>query len=139
MSDTITIEGRFCGPPGMGNGGYVCGKLAAYVDGPAEVTLRRPTPLDRPLAVVREAGLARIMDGDAVLAEARPASAEPMVVKPAAHAEAATDAAVQAISEHPHPLTLSIVCGAARRVWPRVAKGQDASRSGIIGGAPVPK
>src|SRR3546814_6879537 len=74
MSDTITIEGRFCGPPGMGNGGYVCGKLAAYVDGPAEVTLRRPTPLDRPLAVVREAGLARLMDGDAVLAEARPAS-----------------------------------------------------------------
>ena len=51
MTNALTIPSRFCGPPGIGNGGYVCGRIAAYVDGPATVTLRRPPPLDTPMAV----------------------------------------------------------------------------------------
>ena len=58
MRNQITIAKRFCGPPRSGNGGYVCGSLAAFVEGTAEVTLRRPPPLDRPLFVEREDGLA---------------------------------------------------------------------------------
>ena len=27
----LTIEDRFCGPPGTGNGGYVAGRLAAFL------------------------------------------------------------------------------------------------------------
>jgi hypothetical protein len=34
MPVLLTIDGRFCGPPGMGNGGYVCGRLAAFVPSP---------------------------------------------------------------------------------------------------------
>src|ERR1700721_3141208 len=47
----LTIPSRFCGPPGSGNGGYVCGRIAAYLDGQVTVTLRRPPPLATPTAV----------------------------------------------------------------------------------------
>ena len=40
---------RYRGPLQSANGGYAAGRLAAFVDGPAEVTLRLPPPLDRPL------------------------------------------------------------------------------------------
>ncbi|MCH7699594.1 MAG: hypothetical protein IH865_11710 [Chloroflexi bacterium] len=71
--DQITIPKRFCGPPESGNGGYVCGLLAGYVSGGSEVTLRMPPPLERPLDVVREGDGVLLMDGDKVVAEARPA------------------------------------------------------------------
>ena len=41
-----------------------------------EVTLRRPPPLDRPLGVERTEGHVRLLDGAAVVAEARPAGVE---------------------------------------------------------------
>lgn len=44
----LVVAARFCGPTGSGNGGYVAGRLGAFVDtdGPVEVTLREPPPLD---------------------------------------------------------------------------------------------
>ena len=66
------IDRRYRGPLQSGNGGYTAGRLAAFVDGPAEVTLRLPPPLDRPLAVAREDGHVRLLDGEALVAEARP-------------------------------------------------------------------
>src|ERR1700733_6390007 len=66
----LTIAPRFCGPPGSGNGGYVCGRIAAYLDGPAQITLRRPPPLATPLAVDRGgAGSVRVLDGRTEVAE----------------------------------------------------------------------
>ena len=38
---TLSIDRRFCGPPGSGNGGYTAGRLAALIGDPAEITLRR--------------------------------------------------------------------------------------------------
>jgi hypothetical protein len=59
------------------NGGYACGRLAAFVDADAvEVTLRLPPPLDRPLRVERVDGHVSLLDDDAVVAEARPAPVE---------------------------------------------------------------
>lgn len=77
MSDTLVIASRFCGPPGSGNGGYVSGLLAGFFSeahGPVEVTLQRPPPLERPLCVERATGedSLRLLDADAVVAEARP-------------------------------------------------------------------
>ncbi|MCJ7557943.1 MAG: hypothetical protein MUP90_13645 [Gammaproteobacteria bacterium] len=71
MSEIITVNQRFCGPPDSGNGGYVCGLLGGRYEGAAEVTLRSPPPLDRPMAVLGdlESGL-RMMDGEQVVAEA---------------------------------------------------------------------
>jgi hypothetical protein len=54
--ESLVIAPRFCGPPGSGNGGYVCGRIAAYADGPVEVTLRRPPPLAVPMSVERDGG-----------------------------------------------------------------------------------
>ena len=51
MTTAVIIDRRFCGPPDSGNGGYVCGLTAGFLDGEAEVTLRRPPPLDTPLDV----------------------------------------------------------------------------------------
>ena len=45
----LTVPSRFCGPSTSGNGGYTCGRIAGYLDGPVTVTLRRPVPLDAPL------------------------------------------------------------------------------------------
>lgn len=70
----LVIGKRFCGPPESGNGGYTCGLLAAGLQSPVEVTLRRPPPLDRQLAVLRSPDGLALMDGDATVAEARRAA-----------------------------------------------------------------
>ena len=71
MSDSLVIPARFCGPPGSGNGGYVCGRIAAFLDGPVTVTLRRPPPLAMPMTVDRDvAGSIRVLAGSMLIAEA---------------------------------------------------------------------
>ena len=71
----ITFPRHFRGPLTSANGGYASGRLAAFVDADeVEVTLRLPPPLDRPLAVVSDGDGVRLLDGDALVAEARPAS-----------------------------------------------------------------
>ena len=51
----LTIDRRYRGPLTSANGGYACGRLAAYVDAhEVEVTLRLPPPL----AIAR-----RLIDG----------------------------------------------------------------------------
>ena len=42
---SVVIEERFRGPPRSANGGYICGLLAAHIDGDAEITLLAPPPL----------------------------------------------------------------------------------------------
>jgi hypothetical protein len=49
---SVVIEKRFCGPPKSANGGYICGLLAAHIDGHAEITLLAPPPLDQRLDIV---------------------------------------------------------------------------------------
>lgn len=74
MSPSIVVPGRFNGPLESGNGGYSCGAIAAFVGGAAEVSLRRPVPLDTPLAVSREDdGRVLAFDSKELVAEARPA------------------------------------------------------------------
>lgn len=73
----ITLPRHYRGPLASANGGYACGRLAAFVDAQeVEVTLRLPPPLDRPLGVERDADGVRLMDGDALVAQARPAPVE---------------------------------------------------------------
>jgi hypothetical protein len=90
----ITLPRRFRGPLTSANGGYAGGRLAAHVDAvEVEVTLRLPPPLDRPLAVHWEGPTAMLLDGQALVAEARPASAEVDPPPPVSHAEAEEAAA----------------------------------------------
>jgi hypothetical protein len=86
--NTFTIERRYRGPLHSANGGYTAGRLAAFVDGPAEVTLRLPPPLERPLRVTEEDGRVLLLDGEALVAEARPSSPDLDVPAAVTYAEA---------------------------------------------------
>jgi hypothetical protein len=68
----ILIHRRFCGPPASGNGGYSCGRIAAFIGPAAEITLRAPPPLDTPLTVQRGASV-RLLDGELLVGEGRAA------------------------------------------------------------------
>jgi hypothetical protein len=71
--DTILIESRFHGPPESGNGGYVCGRLAQFIDGPAAIVrLHVPPPLDTELQVRRSEAGVELLDNNVLIAEARP-------------------------------------------------------------------
>jgi len=79
----IVLSRHYRGPLASANGGYACGRLAAFVEADEiEVTLRLPPPLDRPLTVERDDGRALLLDGDALVAEARPAPVEVAVSAP---------------------------------------------------------
>ncbi len=91
----LTIPSRFCGPPGSGNGGYVCGRIAAYLDGPVTVTLRQPPPLATSMAVERDSDSSvRIRHGRTLIAEASSSPASPAleIPGPVSMAEARTAA-----------------------------------------------
>ena len=80
---TLVIPSRFCGPPDSGNGGYVCGRIAMYVNAPVTVTLRRPPPLATPMAVERGGdGPVRIYHGSTLIAEATAAPDPPALAAP---------------------------------------------------------
>jgi hypothetical protein len=74
----LVIDRHFRGPTGSANGGYTCGVLASLLHGPAEVTLRLPPPLERPLRVEWENERRRIelRDGGDLVAEANAADVE---------------------------------------------------------------
>jgi hypothetical protein len=115
ITGPITIAARFCGPPGIANGGYVAGLLAERLGSSAEVTLRRPLPLDRPLTVVERhdtAGL-RVVDGGETLAEADVAvvSIEP---HPSVSFEEAVEARGRGGDLRRHQFAGCFVCGPGR-------------------------
>jgi len=84
-ADSLVIASRFCGPPGSGNGGYVCGCIAGYAGGPVTVTLRRPPPLATPMAVERDGkGSVRIHHDGTLIAEATSSPGGPALEIPGA-------------------------------------------------------
>ena len=71
---SVVVERRYNGPPASANGGYACGVVARHVDGPAQVSLRRPVPLDSPLELERnDDGHVTLHDGELLIAEGDPA------------------------------------------------------------------
>jgi hypothetical protein len=62
--------------------------FAGFVEGPAEVSLKSPVPLDTPLDVARADGGVRVLDGETIVAEAVPAALDLDVPSPVSPAEA---------------------------------------------------
>ncbi len=114
VTHKVTIGSRFNGPSGSGNGGYTCGVLANFIDGPAEVSLRSPPPLDRELTVERNGDRAALYDGETLVAEAEPAALdeEAPTLVPLEIAEHA--AAASRFLEESHPFPNCFVCGPRR-------------------------
>jgi hypothetical protein len=129
----LTIPPRFCGPPGSGNGGYVCGRVAAYLDGPVTVTLRQPPPLDIPMAVERDGDTSvRVHHGRTLIAEAAsgPGNPAPEIPGPVSLAEARTAAGRARYYTDP-VFPACFVCGMDRepgdglRIFPGLLAGRQ--------------
>lgn len=107
----VTFPRHYRGPLTSANGGYACGRLASFVDADeVEVTLRLPPPLDRPLAVERDGDVVRLLDGEAVVAEARPAPVEVDVPAPVS-LEAAEESREKHVREWSTEFNECFVCG----------------------------
>ena len=91
--DVVTIGRRFRGPLDSANGGYAAGLLGSRLDGAAEVTLRLPPPLERPLTVRRGGERLLLEDEGVLVAEAVSAELEVDVPTPPSATEAASAAA----------------------------------------------
>jgi hypothetical protein len=117
----IVIARRFRGPADSGNGGFTCGLVAAAAGEPAEVTLRLPPPLERPLRL--EDG--KLLDGDMVVAEVRPATVNVAPPEPVSFEEAVRAARPDLHSPFPE----CFVCGRARddglRIFAAPVRGRD--------------
>ena len=129
----LVIPPRFRGPSGSGNGGYVCGRVAAYADGPVAVTLRRPPPLATPMAVEPgDDGSLRIRHGGTLVAEATspPGLLAVEVPDPVSLADARRSAGRARYFENP-VFPECFVCGTSRlpgdglRIFPGPVPGRD--------------
>ncbi len=125
------IPARFNGPPGSANGGVACGRCAALVDGPAQVSLMAPPPLDAPFETRPTDGGHGVWAGDVQVAQARPAD-EPHLTLPA---RPSVEDARAASANHTHTglaFPTCFVCGRARgqgdglRIFPGPLEGLDA-------------
>lgn len=114
---TVVVDPRFEGPPGVANGGVVCGLLAGRLapGEPVAVTLRRPVPLATPLEIADdgEGAVALTVDGETLASAC--ATGEPDVgplpgVDLAAARAARPDPAL--VAAHPFPGCFG--CGPAR-------------------------
>jgi hypothetical protein len=105
---------RFCGPPESANGGYTAGVLAQHLGVTAEVTLRRPPPLERPLRIEHEDGRV-VFDGADLVAEASATTVDLELPPPVT-----VDAAAAASRGSPfrdatiHPFPTCFTCGPSR-------------------------
>jgi hypothetical protein len=116
VSEAVSIPGRFNGPPATGHGGYSCAVAAQFIDGPAEVTLRRPPPLERSLAVRRDGDAVQLLDGDFVVAEAHAHDLELELPQPVGVDEAEQAARRSPLFEFdPNPFARCFVCGTDRQ------------------------
>lgn len=116
VNESVAIPGRFNGPLHSGNGGYCGGVFAGLLPaGAAEISLRSPVPLDTPLEVVREDDCAvRVLDGGALIAEARPAPGVDVEVPDAVTPGEARLAATRYRGRPDGLFSRCFVCGRAR-------------------------
>lgn len=142
---TISIARRFRGPPNSANGGYCCGRLANFIGGPAEVTLRKPPPLETIMSVIGdENNSIALYDRDELVATARSHALPPTgatVVK----FEDAVAASKRTFDPSVHKLPMCYVCGPDRppgdglRIFCGPVEGHDVDWSGVVAAPWIPE
>lgn len=115
VETSVVIPERFNGPPASANGGYACGTVARLIGGrAAEVSLRKPPPLGRPMEVERDGDRVLLRDGGELVAEGGPTTAidvePPRDVRP----EEARGAGRRYPWFDHHPYPTCFVCGPHR-------------------------
>jgi hypothetical protein len=114
VAETLSVPRRFNGPLESGQGGYSSALLASFVEGPVEVTLRKPVPLDTSLEVSREGETVRMLDGEDLIAEAEPAPEIDLEVPEPVTVEEARAAAARYRGSNEGLFSHCFVCGPAR-------------------------
>jgi len=135
---SLVIDRRFRGPPNSGNGGYVCGCLARHIAGDAEVTLRAPPPLERPLDVLTASdGTIELRENDKLLATASATRIDARDI-PEVSYEAAEEAVARTpYDERTHDLPTCFVCGPARGHGDGLRIFAGPLQAGAVPGKPV--
>ena len=113
--NSVTIDHHFCGPSESGNGGYSAGLIAANVPFQAEVTLRKPPPLNRSMRLFVDGGAARLMDGETLVAEAKETTGFQLETPVPVDFSAATAAAKNYYGYEHSPFPNCFVCGHLRK------------------------
>jgi hypothetical protein len=115
VPEPLSIPGRFNGPLQSGNGGYCAGVVAGFIEGPAEVSLRRPVPLDTILDVIRDGdGSVRVLDGETLVVEGRPVPGVDADVPPPVSPSEARRATERYRGAADGQFSRCFVCGLAR-------------------------
>jgi hypothetical protein len=108
------VAGRFCGPPGSGNGGYTVGMIGKRLGQEVEVTLKRSVPVDETMQVVADpAGVAALLHGDTEIASARVVELDLNVPEAITFSQAAA-ARANYLGYQNHPFPNCYVCGPDR-------------------------
>lgn len=89
--------------------------IAKSVDYTAEVTLRVPPPLDKPMQIGAEDGMLTVKDGDQLIASCREGQIDFTAPLPPSKAEVAA-AEKRFVWFHNHPFSTCFVCGPDRGV-----------------------
>lgn len=111
---SLTVEQRFCGPPGCANGGYFAGLLARHSPYLVRVRLQRPIPLQVPLTVQGdEEGNLELTHAGEVLAMAQPCQIELQVPSAPDYLQA-LEASRHFIGFGRHSFPACFVCGTER-------------------------
>jgi hypothetical protein len=127
---TITIESRYRGPKHSSNGGYVCGRVARFIEGPSRVRLHIPPPLDVRFDVHDTEEGVRVTYDDVTVAEAWPAEFDLEVPSPPNWDEAEL-ASKGFVGFKSHRFVTCFVCGVGRdpgdgmRVFAGPVAGRD--------------
>jgi hypothetical protein len=112
---TVVLDRRFRGPAESANGGFTCGVISAFVRGPvAEVTLRLPPPLERPLTIERRGDGAVLLDGDELVADAVPSALDELEPPRLVSVAEARVAELDYVGADEHPFPGCFVCGPER-------------------------
>jgi hypothetical protein len=125
----VIIPRRFCGPPTSGNGGYTCGLVARALGGNAEVTLRRPIPIEQEMTITVSGDSATLKLGEDLIAEGKRAEWSLALAHRASFSEAIA-AAKRSPAFQNHPFPTCFVCGPDRaegdglRIFPGNPNGQ---------------
>lgn len=121
-----TIPAAYNGPPDSGNGGYTAGVVARLLGADAaEVTLRAPPPLDRPLRWDGE----RLWDAETLVAEGQALREVDVEVPPPVSFEEAEEASRRYPGFAVHAFPTCYVCGPDRedglRIFAAPVEGRD--------------
>jgi hypothetical protein len=129
----VILPRRYNGPPDSANGGYACGLVAALIGGVAEVTLRRPPPLERVLEthVQPDGEAVEVRDGGTLVAEARRVKLEVEVPPPVSLEDAeAASRRYPGFDHHAYPTCFT--CGPERDDGLRIFAGPVDGRRGLV-------